>query len=204
MFAICLIFTWGWDILWKRGDNRIRGRLLWNRELRHLLDTSIVGWGNFDAEAVLLFYCFFGENKKNSFQNYSWPVLWCLDYCILLISIVTFRIQKRCTLSLLLICPRGSIGSCSGGEVGTMNRLREWFAWGAGSWRKLDVLLQEACSKPYYISKIKLSTIIVNGFLPWTAFSKSSILDIWQGSEYTSTCPMWVLSVIFSPLISGK
>ena len=64
---------WSWresrDILWKRGSNRING--LW----RYLLLTCFEGWGKFNAEACLLFYCFSWWQKKNSFQKYFHPLI---------------------------------------------------------------------------------------------------------------------------------
>ena len=109
------------------------------------------------------------------------------------------KFEKICTLSLLLMYPWDSFRSCSagGGEGRTMNSLWNWFAWGAGSRRKLDILLPEACSKPCYTFKMELFTKIISGFQQWTIFSKRSILDIWQGSEYTSACPVWLLTVSY-------
>ena len=39
-------------------------------------------------------------------------------------------------------------------------------------------------SKPYQISEMELFTTEVNGIQPLAMFAKSSILDIWQASEY--------------------
>ena len=44
----------------------------------------------------------------------------------------------------------------------------------------------EAYSETYQTSKIEVFTKIVNGFSFLTIFTKSSILDIWQDSEFAS------------------
>ena len=44
----------------------------------------------------------------------------------------------------------------------------------------------EAYLEPCQTSKMNLFGKIVDGFLPWSVFVKSSILDVWQGFEYTS------------------
>ena len=41
-------------------------------------------------------------------------------------------------------------------------------------------------SEPYQISKMERFAKIVNDSKPLTNFGKSSALDVWQGSEYTS------------------
>ena len=41
----------------------------------------------------------------------------------------------------------------------------------------------EVYSEPCQISKMELYAQIVNGFQPLTIIEKSSILDVWQGSE---------------------
>ena len=43
-----------------------------------------------------------------------------------------------------------------------------------------------ARSEHYQTSKIELFSKIVNSFYSLTIFAKSSILDVWKGSEYTS------------------
>ena len=40
--------------------------------------------------------------------------------------------------------------------------------------------------EPCQTSKMKLFVEIVNGFEPSVIFAKKPILDVWQGSEYTS------------------
>ena len=47
------------------------------------------------------------------------------------------------------------------------------------------VLISEAYSEPCQTSMMKLFAKIVNGLKPVTIFGKNSILDIWQGSEYS-------------------
>ena len=44
----------------------------------------------------------------------------------------------------------------------------------------------EAYWEPCYTSKMELFSEIVNGFQPLTISTKSSVLDVWQGSEYVS------------------
>ena len=44
----------------------------------------------------------------------------------------------------------------------------------------------EAYSEPSRTSTMELFMKIVNGLNPWTIFPKSSILDIWRGSEYAT------------------
>ena len=44
----------------------------------------------------------------------------------------------------------------------------------------------EAYSGPYQPSKMKFFVKIVNDFQQSTIFTKSSIVDVWQGSEYAS------------------
>ena len=44
----------------------------------------------------------------------------------------------------------------------------------------------EVYPEPYQTSKMELLAKIVNGFQPLTIFAKSSILDVRQGSKYTS------------------
>ena len=51
----------------------------------------------------------------------------------------------------------------------------------------------EALSKPSQISKMELSAKIVNSWKPLTISAKTSILHVWQGSEYAS-----VLSQVFN------
>ena len=50
----------------------------------------------------------------------------------------------------------------------------------------LEIVVSEAYSEPSQTSKIELFEKVVNGFQPLTIFEKSSILDVWQGSEYAS------------------
>ena len=50
--------------------------------------------------------------------------------------------------------------------------------------RSFNKHLSEAYSEPYEISKMKLSTKMVKGFQPLIIFTKRSILDVWQGSEF--------------------
>ena len=45
---------------------------------------------------------------------------------------------------------------------------------------------QGAYSEPRQTSKMKLCAKIVHGFRPLTIIVKSSILDVWLGSEYAS------------------
>ena len=47
------------------------------------------------------------------------------------------------------------------------------------------------------ISKIKLCAKISNGWMLVTIFTKSSILDAWQGSEYASECSRHILVKYF-------
>ena len=47
-------------------------------------------------------------------------------------------------------------------------------------------LNSEAYSEPCQTSKVEIFAKIVNGFCQLTIFSKRSILDVWQGSEYAS------------------
>ena len=67
---------------------------------------------------------------------------------------------------------------------------------------------QEAYSEPCRKSKLKLFTEIVNGLQPLTIVAKSSVLDIWQGSECAfsilnwsikmrSFCCQWLRSIVF-------
>ena len=51
----------------------------------------------------------------------------------------------------------------------------------------------EALSKPSQITKMELSAKIVNSWKPLTISAKTSILHVWQGSEYAS-----VLSQVFN------
>ena len=51
-----------------------------------------------------------------------------------------------------------------------------------------DYFTSEAYSEPRETSKIELSVKTVYGFKPLTIFVKSSVWDIWFGSEYTSGC----------------
>ena len=44
----------------------------------------------------------------------------------------------------------------------------------------------EAFTEPRRTSKMKRFAKIVNNWKPLTFFAKRSILDVWQGSEYTS------------------
>ena len=46
--------------------------------------------------------------------------------------------------------------------------------------------MAETYSEPWYTSKMELLVKIVNSFQPLPISPKSSILDIWQGSEYAS------------------
>ena len=46
------------------------------------------------------------------------------------------------------------------------------------------VLISEAYSEPYQISKMEFFAKIFNGLKLLTVFAKISILDIWQGFEY--------------------
>ena len=43
--------------------------------------------------------------------------------------------------------------------------------------------LSEAYVEPYQTSKMKLFAKMVKGFQPLTIFTKSFILDVWQGPE---------------------
>ena len=47
------------------------------------------------------------------------------------------------------------------------------------------VLILEAYSEPCQVSKMEFSVKIVNNLKLLTIFAKNSILDIWQGSEYS-------------------
>ena len=44
----------------------------------------------------------------------------------------------------------------------------------------------EAYSKTCQTSKMKLFVNMVNDYKPLNIFAKSSMLDVWQGSEYAS------------------
>ena len=44
----------------------------------------------------------------------------------------------------------------------------------------------EAYSEPCQTSKMKLLPKIINGFYPLNIFTKNFILDVWQGSDYSS------------------
>ena len=48
------------------------------------------------------------------------------------------------------------------------------------------MLSAEGYSEPNRTSKMELFTEIVNGLNLLTVFTKSSDLDVWQGSEFTS------------------
>ena len=59
------------------------------------------------------------------------------------------------------------------------------------NWFKYEASLtldarSEAYSEPFQTSKIQVFTNIVIGFSLLTIFAKSSILDVWQDSEFTS------------------
>ena len=43
--------------------------------------------------------------------------------------------------------------------------------------------------KTWHTSKLGFFSKVINGFHPWTIFSKSSILDAWNGFEYLSGEP---------------
>ena len=65
-------------------------------------------------------------------------------------------------------------------------------------------LITQVYSEPYQRSNMELLVKIANSFLPLTIFARSSILDVWQGSEYASrwrllsTC--WRdVSLVFNP-----
>ena len=51
---------------------------------------------------------------------------------------------------------------------------------------------REMCLEPYQLSKMEFFVKKVNSFQPLTILAKSSILDIWQGSEYVSLEPQWM------------
>ena len=51
-----------------------------------------------------------------------------------------------------------------------------------------NIYMSEACSEPYQTSKTKLFAETVNSWKPLTILVKSSILDVWLGSEYTTVC----------------
>ena len=57
--------------------------------------------------------------------------------------------------------------------------------------------VSEAYSKPSRISKMELIAKKVKIFQPLTVFAKISILDVRQGSEYTSGHYFWLFLVIF-------
>ena len=46
--------------------------------------------------------------------------------------------------------------------------------------------IAEAYAEPCKTSKMEFSAKIVNGIQPLTIFAKSSVLEVWQGSEYDS------------------
>ena len=52
--------------------------------------------------------------------------------------------------------------------------------------------VSEAYSKPWRISKMELIAKKVKIFQPLTVFAKISILDVRQGSEYTSEHYFWL------------
>ena len=69
------------------------------------------------------------------------------------------------------------------------------------------VTYPEAYSEPCQISKIKSFEKIINGSQPSTIFTKISILDVWQGSEYAFAKTSLRLSKHFVnryKLVSGK
>ena len=47
------------------------------------------------------------------------------------------------------------------------------------------VLILEVSSEPCQTSKMEFFVKIVNGLKPVVIFARKSILDIWQGSEYS-------------------
>ena len=60
-----------------------------------------------------------------------------------------------------------------------------WFF--SGSWTSINPAHNiEAYSEPCQISRIVLLAEICNGWKPLTSFTRSSILDVYQGSEYVS------------------
>ena len=61
-----------------------------------------------------------------------------------------------------------------------------------------SLLGEEACSKSCQTSKIELFVKIVKSKKLLTIFVKTSILDVWQGSEYASEKPSKVTDVSFS------
>ena len=71
----------------------------------------------------------------------------------------------------------------------------------------------EAYSEPCQTSKMEVFTKIVNGFSFLTIFAKSSILDVWQDSEFASKASydfaekasyLMYDKVMNSPLITSK
>ena len=48
-----------------------------------------------------------------------------------------------------------------------------------------DLIYAETYLEPYQICKIELFAKIVNSWKPLTIFASNSILDVWQGSQYT-------------------
>ena len=46
--------------------------------------------------------------------------------------------------------------------------------------------MPETYSEPWYTSKMELHVKLVSGFQPLHISAKSTILDIWHGSEYAS------------------
>ena len=58
----CWFLSGGWDILWKRGGNRIIEYWFWNRILRYLLHTCIGSWKKLNARPV----CYFIVTSTNN------------------------------------------------------------------------------------------------------------------------------------------
>ena len=66
-----------------------------------------------------------------------------------------------------------------------------WSFWNT-FWLKINKRV-EAYSEHWQQSQIELFAKIVNGFQPLIIFTKSSILDVWQGSEYASGVSGFIL-----------
>ena len=61
------------------------------------------------------------------------------------------------------------------------------FDYFPGSWTSIDPAHNtETYPDPFEISKMELFADIGNGWKPLTSFTRSSILDVYQGSEYVS------------------
>ena len=89
---------------------------------------------------------------------------WCRHKLFVLIFALICNLYS--TLSLTVVCKQ-----LTKLTVKVKNKSKRW---------------TEACSQPNQTSKIEIFVKMVHGFRPITISAKNSILDVWQGSEYTS------------------